>query len=198
VTGASNEGDAKQQVLDQFLVGNEDLEELTAKLSGFNLFDVLKIGRAEIRHGNVLAWLLSPTESHSLGDLFLRRFLSRLLLDRDFPQVALTSAVVELMPLRDVEVRREWQNIDLLAHSRAEKWVLLVENKIGAKESSTQLVRYLERAKERFPAFGTMQPQRFSHKTHRYERIARRSGRRELRKTAQLRRAHLGRSAGRF
>ena len=33
-----------------------------------NLFDILKISRTEIRHSNMLAWLLNPSENHDLGD----------------------------------------------------------------------------------------------------------------------------------
>ncbi len=41
----------------------------------FNPFDVLRYAEYEIRHSNVLAWLLTPGESHGLGDKFLRRFI---------------------------------------------------------------------------------------------------------------------------
>ena len=58
---------AAQRALDAFLVDNQELEQLTARLSAFNLFNVLRIDHAEIRHSNVLAWLLTPGESHGLG-----------------------------------------------------------------------------------------------------------------------------------
>ena len=37
----------------------------------FNLFDVLRNADYEIRHSNVLAWLLDPGRNHGLGDRFL-------------------------------------------------------------------------------------------------------------------------------
>ena len=143
----------KQRLLDAFLVDNQELEALNARLAGFNLFRVLRIERAEIRHSNVLAWLLTPTETHGLGDTFLRRFLSRLLMENDQVDVSLTPAQVELMGFSDVEVMREWQNIDILARSRNDKWCLLIENKIGSKEKKGALAQYKRIAQQEMPAF---------------------------------------------
>lgn len=56
--------------------------------------------------------------------------------------VSLNPAMVELMPLDDVEVRREWHNIDILAHSASGNWSVVIENKVKAKETPTQLQRY--------------------------------------------------------
>lgn len=108
---------ASQRQLDAFLVDNDELEALNARLARFNLFRTLRIERAEIRHSNVLAWLLSPQETHGLGDSFVRRFLSTLLMENEVVEVSLRPAEVELMPLSDIEVLREWQNIDILVHS---------------------------------------------------------------------------------
>lgn len=105
-----------QRQLDAFLVDNRELELLDARLARFNLFNVLKIQKAEIRHSNVLAWLLTPGETHGLGDKFLRRFLSQLLMEKEV-DVTLTPTQVELMNLNDVEVDREWRNIDLLVRA---------------------------------------------------------------------------------
>ncbi|MCH8149724.1 MAG: PD-(D/E)XK nuclease family protein [Planctomycetes bacterium] len=134
----------KMHQLDAFLVDNRELEGLNARLGSFNIFRVLRVERTEIRHSNVLAWLLTPDETHGLGATFLRRFLSRLLLESDVSGISLTPAQVELMNLSDVEVRREWKNIDILVHSQEHNWCLLIENKIDSKESRDQLERYVK------------------------------------------------------
>ena len=95
-----------QHALDAFLVDNQELEELTAKLSRFNVFHVLKAEKNELRHSNVLGWLLNPSENHGFDDKFLRRFISRLLLENDAVDVSLKPAQVELMTLQDIEVVR--------------------------------------------------------------------------------------------
>lgn len=93
--------------LDGFLVENQELEILNARLSAFNMFEVLKVDRAEIRHSNVLGWLMTPNGSHGLGPVFLRRFLSRLLLEIAIPNITFTPSQFELMSYGDVEVLRE-------------------------------------------------------------------------------------------
>ena len=128
--GASNDNEVAARKLDAFLVENRELEQLNARLASFNLFRVLNIEHAEIRHSNVLAWLLTPGETHGLGANFVRRFLSRLLMENQDVNVKLTAAQVELMRFDDVEVMREYQNIDILVRSMSGKWCLLIENKI--------------------------------------------------------------------
>ena len=51
------------------------LTELKTLLTEFNLFDVLGVSKAEIRHSRIIAWLLDPHGSHGLGDTLLRVFL---------------------------------------------------------------------------------------------------------------------------
>lgn len=141
-----------QEALNRFLVGNTELENLNAHLSRFNIFQILRIEQAEIRHSNVLAWLLNPLENHGLGDSFIRRFLSTILLDNP-GVVNITPAEIELMNMRDVEIWRELKNIDLLAISKDNKWVLIVENKIRAGVYEQQLRKYIESIKEDYPKF---------------------------------------------
>ena len=142
---------AAERQLDAFLVDNDDLEALNARLAKFNLFRTLRIERAEIRHSNVLAWLLTPQETHGLGDRFLRRFLSTLLMENEDVEVSLRPADVELMRLDDIEVLREWQNIDILVRSEGGAWCLLIENKVGSKESADQLLKYIAVVKREMP-----------------------------------------------
>ena len=108
--------------LDAFLVENQELETLNARLTAFNMFSVLRAEKTEIRHSNVLAWLLNPSGSHGLGPVFLRRFLSRLLHEQSPPDISLTPSQIELMSFADAEVLREWQNIDVLVCSPANHW----------------------------------------------------------------------------
>src|SRR4030067_1768451 len=120
--------------LDTFLVDNHELEILNSKLAQFNILRILKIERSEIRHSNVLAWLLDPRETHGLGASFLRRFLSRILIENEGVDVPFTPAHVELMRLEEVEVFRERNNIDRLVHCCSDHVVILIENKIRSRE----------------------------------------------------------------
>lgn len=145
--------ESQKAALDRFLADNPQLEELSDRLATFNIFRTLRIEKAEIRHSNVLAWLLNPEESHGLGDIILRRVLSNILLQADAGIKGMSAAKVELMDFVDIEIRRESRNIDLLIIDRTNKLLLLIENKIYSSESPGQLLRYQEAVKEEFPSF---------------------------------------------
>ena len=148
-----NNKDSKKIALDRFLADNPDLQELSDRLATFNVFRALRIEKAEIRHSNVLAWLLNPEESHGLGDIILKRVLSNLLLSSGTIIDGISAAKVELMDFIDIEVGREWRNIDLLVIDRINKLALLVENKIYSGESPGQLLKYQKAVNEEFPSF---------------------------------------------
>ena len=65
----------QKKILEEFLLDIDILDKLDGYMNKFNVFDVLRISKMEIRHSNMLAWLLNPKETHGLGDTFLRKFL---------------------------------------------------------------------------------------------------------------------------
>ena len=143
--------DAK--ALKDFLLDIECLDPLSEWTSKFNLFDILKITRTEIRHSNMLSWLLSPNENHGLGDSVIRGFV----------QYVVTSFSEDtdvfdtlLMDFRDFVVQREWHNIDVLAVSSDEKFVLCIENKIDSREHDNQLNRYRKIIEDTYPEYKKM------------------------------------------
>ncbi len=114
-----------------------DFERLELNLKLPNIFRILKISKAEIRHSYFLAWLLNPNESHNLRDTFLKHFLLDISVDFD------------KLNFQDFEIRREWKNIDLLIITSG--FVVCIENKVESQEHSNQLLRYKEIIKESFP-----------------------------------------------
>jgi hypothetical protein len=139
--------------------GSGDLEKLEDTLKEFNLFEALNAVRAEVRHSNFLAWLLDPNGSHNLGDIVVKRFLQRALISigewRNLSPVDL-----DLMDLTDLEVRREWADIDILLVSPKNGLIVTIENKIGANESKGQLEKYKARVLKDFPAHSIEKPWR--------------------------------------
>lgn len=138
-----------KSALDHFLSNNSELDQLNAKLSEFNILKILRIENAEIRHSNILAWLLNPRESHGLGELVVKRFIASILMASDH-EMPMSAAEVDLLDLHGVEVNRERDNIDILVVDRRNKFVLLIENKIYSGESKGQLARYLQRIRAEF------------------------------------------------
>jgi hypothetical protein len=141
------------ELVNRFLVTNPEFEELTARLTRFNVFSIVKAEFTEIRHSNVLAWLFNPQESHGLGDTILRRFLSTILLEKGSLESALTPAHCELSNLGDAEVFREWKNIDILVSSKSAKLVIVIENKIRAGVGNAQLEKYKVIVEREFPEY---------------------------------------------
>jgi len=134
--------DSKKLLLEKFVVDNEDLEHLESLLDQFNIFEAVGMVRQEIRHSNFLAFLLNPSASHRLGDIFLKTFLKRLLIDANNAPVSPID--IDIANLAGTQVRREWKNIDVLLISETSRIVCVIENKVDSQEHSNQLYRYRE------------------------------------------------------
>jgi hypothetical protein len=137
-------------LLESFLIDNPEFERLETLLDQFNIFEVLGAVRQEVRHSEFLAFLLNPQGSHGLGDDFVRRFLQSALAGVDTSGLAVTALDLALWALDDLEVRREWQNIDLLLLSENNRLAVIIENKVGSKEHSNQLQRYFQITQQHF------------------------------------------------
>jgi hypothetical protein len=109
--------------------------------SGLNIFEAAGLYRQEIRHSNVLAFLLRPRESHGLGDAFLKRIIQKVL-DNSSGEFPINALTVALSDFSDALIHREWRNIDLLIESGSNKLTLAIENKIDSSESASQLSKY--------------------------------------------------------
>jgi hypothetical protein len=136
----------ERELLQRFVVDNEDLEKLESELAKFNIFEAIGVVRQELRHSDFLAFLLNPSQNHRLEDVFLKRLLKRVLLEADevtdLSGLRVSPVDIDIADLEDAEVRREWKNIDILVHSPSNRLVCAIENKIGSKEHSDQLLRY--------------------------------------------------------
>lgn len=141
------------KALKEFLLDIECLDPLAEWTSKFNLFDILKITRTEIRHSNMLSWLLSPSENHGLGDSILRGFIQYVA--TTFPEDMDVFDTL-LMDCYDFNIQREWHNIDILAVSSNEKFVFCIENKIYSGEHDNQLNRYRKIIEDTYPDYNKM------------------------------------------
>jgi PD-(D/E)XK nuclease superfamily len=119
-------------------ITDPDFEKLGLAMREPNIFRALAIERHEIRHSSFFAFLLDPGENHGLGDILLRKFLRDIFADNRAQGRTLFDA--DLMDFRQVDVRREWRNIDILIDFPHD--VIVVENKVDSSEHSKQLSRY--------------------------------------------------------
>lgn len=140
------------EALEQFILKNPDLDKLEGMLSDFNVFETLNMVNSEIRHSNMLAWLFNPKENHGLDDYFLHNFLKTFVSNNKSSIEKPTIFDLEMFTYSDVEVRKEYKNIDLLIiiHEKNAKLVIAIENKVLSSEHSEQLDRYHEIVHEEF------------------------------------------------
>ena len=141
------------KALKDFLLDIECLDPLAEWTSKFNLFDILKITKTEIRHSNMLSWLLNPNENHGLSDSIIRGFIQYVATNFAEDMDVFDTL---LMDCHDFTLQREWHNIDLLAVSTNEKFVLCIENKIYSGEHDNQLNRYRKIVEDTYPDFDKM------------------------------------------
>jgi hypothetical protein len=143
------------EALNELIVNCPDFERLEALLGGFNLFQVLKFEHGEIRHSNVLGWIMDPKGSHGLDATFLKKWLMRVMHETGQScEVPVSAVDVDGWELTDVEVRREWQHIDLLlilTFAGKEEWTICIENKVNSAQHSSQLSRYRGIVEAHFP-----------------------------------------------
>ncbi|WP_180956279.1 MULTISPECIES: PD-(D/E)XK nuclease family protein [unclassified Planococcus (in: firmicutes)] len=136
---------------------SKEFARLHQKFHQFNPLKVLRVDQFEIRHSNILAWLLDPNETHQLGSFFLKKLLTRLVMraENEGKGDGIDFLSFLYSSFHDAEVSREVKThtnrmIDLLVHVPSQKLVLVIENKFHAGESDGQLVDYLAYAKAEF------------------------------------------------
>ena len=143
------------EILAQIFQISDELEKLNNKYNHFNVFDVLRIVHNEIRHSNVLAWLLNPNENHNLhGDVLFN--LVKIIVNNDknnkFDKLKLL-----LLDLNSFSIRREEHDIDiLLVSEKAPQFLIAIENKVDSKEHAStgyksQLTKYRLYLDEKYP-----------------------------------------------
>jgi len=72
--------DPDLKALEDFSVGNRDLERLEALLDRFNIFEAIGMVSQELSHSKFLTYLLDPRGNHGLGDAFVKRLLQGILM----------------------------------------------------------------------------------------------------------------------
>lgn len=155
---------------------SHDFAKLHQKFTKFNPLKVLRVDQFEIRHSNVLGWLLNPNENHQLGSFFIKKLVSRLVTRLENEEKVEGIDVLSFLhaSYSGTEVYREVKTntnrlIDLLVVIPTLKLVLVIENKFHAAESVGQLEDYLAFANQTYsdyqiiPVFLTLKRDAPSH-----------------------------------
>lgn len=117
----------------------------------FNPFDVLRYSDYEIRHSNVLAWLLQPDETHGIGGAFIRDFTTALN-DEARRQNMAPVPVPSSFEADNIRVERELHHVDITLFFENERTVVAIENKTAetAPEHAEQVRGYEETLRETY------------------------------------------------
>ena len=145
--------DIQRIALEAFLIDNPELEQLEELLGQFNIFEAIGAVRQEVRHSDFLAFLLDPSQPHGLDNLFAQRLLQHVVANLSVPNIAPTRIDLALRNFGNLEVRREWRNIDLLLLDEEHQTAVIIENKVDSNEHSDQLIRYREIVAQNFPTW---------------------------------------------
>ena len=116
----------------------------------FNTFDVLRYADYEIRHSNVLAWLLQPAETHGLGDRFLRWFVNHL--NKQLKAAKGTPLPPVNLEAANIRVERELDYVDITIFFKKKQCLVAIENKTGPASSDhfVQVKRYHEMLRDKY------------------------------------------------
>ena len=137
--------------LENYLIGIDKL------FLPINSLEITGMGSQEIKHSNILAWIFDDNQ-HRLGYQVLEKFLRKTTkIQHNLRNNVNEDKLKKLRHYvyfpkasRNITVKREWKNIDLLIEDEANKVVIAIENKIDS-ELSDQLRRYEKIVEEQFP-----------------------------------------------
>lgn len=147
-----SEAPQHRSALEALISNNPELERLEALVADFSPFVAMGWTHQEARHSSFLRWFLDPAETHGLGAYPLRAFLKEVL---DGGGDAMTPSVfdADIWALEKSIVLAEWECIDLLVRNDDERFAIVIENKVGTREHSSQLQRYRRVVETRLPDY---------------------------------------------
>jgi PD-(D/E)XK nuclease superfamily len=115
------------------LFDDSDFNSIHRRMSPFNVFEAVGSVRAELKHSNFLAYLLSPSRPHGLGARPLVALIRSLLMRMPVENRPIMALELLTSDLDDAIVYRERDNIDILIELPSMKLVIAIENKVGSK-----------------------------------------------------------------
>lgn len=111
----------------------EAFKKFESNRTGFNIFKALGVGDYEIRHSNMLAWLMDPHEKHNLKGWFQKSIVLKI--QKANPERYDCLSVLTDNDFASSCVRREEEYRDIQIEFPNAKIVLVIENKWNAGES---------------------------------------------------------------
>lgn len=145
------------EVLRALQADASELERIENLLDRFNVFEAIGFVHQEVMHSRFLAFLLDPKQTHNLNASFLKRFLQKV--SESANRTSLPS-IFDSLGEHDLtritvytEVPTDDGRIDILLLDEANRWAMIIENKIRSTEHHGQLNRYYSFVKDNHPSW---------------------------------------------
>ena len=114
------------------------LEEKRKRGDLFNVFSILNVERKEVRHSAFLSALLDPNGKHGLGNKFLSDFIKNIVHQQK--NIGLDWDCNDVYVNTEEPTDEKDGFMDIYLKSKGK--IIIVENKIDAKDGEKQLIRY--------------------------------------------------------
>ncbi len=139
---------------------DENVQRLEHYYHSKSLPEILGASRKELAHSSFLAWILNDKESHQLGPFPLIKFLEMLVLQNEGKWHCVNKQLFDTIIISDFEVSEVLVETEKMIQGvgRLDVYVetqisysnqshqlrLIIENKVGAKETKDQTSRYFK------------------------------------------------------
>ena len=117
----------------------------------FDALHFIGVSGSEEFHSKVLAWLLDPSQTHGIGDRFLKPFLVAAGVGPE--KLAANWSETEVKPEWANLVDGQWGYLDILVVNGSQRTLCAIENKVFSSEHSEQLTRYRQALERDYPDF---------------------------------------------
>lgn len=118
------------------------LDEKKKRGDFFNIFSILNVERKEIRHSAFLSALLNPNSEHGLGNLFLSDFIKNIVQKH---KINFEWDCNDVYVNTEEPTEKKNGRMDIYMESKGK--IIIIENKIDAKDGENQLICYENHAR---------------------------------------------------
>lgn len=146
------------ETIEKFFFNDEihdTINQINNHLKSNNIFEITGMGSQEIKHSRILGWLMSS--NHEIKDYFFVNFLKHAIsftekqeYGFDPKKLKNLREYIYILPQKNLTVKFEYKNIDILVIDESNEYVFVIENKVGAQESEEQLAKYREIVSKEF------------------------------------------------
>lgn len=137
---------------------HDAINQINNHLKPNNILEIIGMGSQEIKHSKILGWLMSS--NHEIQDYFFMNFLKHAIsftekqeYGFDTDKIKVLKEYIYILPQKNFIVKFEYKNIDILVIDETNKFVFVIENKVGAQESKEQLAKYREIAVKDYSSY---------------------------------------------